>query len=284
MRSFADHANTPDFRLFRIGWRPALIATAVLIALSGSPGQNVAAAANPGVAIQEQEKAGAGQSGDNKDGAAKAAPRKTVLEWLFKSLGWRYTIAFLLLSFAFVALVVMNILSARRETVCPDQLVSAFEANLDQKQYQEAYELAKADESFLGNVLSTGLAKLTSGYAQALEGMQEVGTEESMKLEHRLSYLALIGTISPLVGLLGTVDGMIVSFSEIAIAGGTPDPQVLAEGISMALVTTLIGLVIAIPAIAAYNILRNRIQRLTLEVGIISENLMGRFQNVSASK
>jgi biopolymer transport protein ExbB len=178
----------------------------------------------------------------------------------------------------------MNLLSARRDTVCPDSLVENFEAQLDQKNYQEAYEIARADDSFLGNVLSTGLAKLTAGYPQAIEGMQEVGEEESMKLDHRLSYLALIGTISPMVGLFGTVHGMIDSFSEIAIAGGSPDPELLADGISKALVTTLIGLAIAIPAIAAYNILRNRVQRLVLEVGIVSENLMSRFENVTASR
>lgn len=209
------------------------------------------------------------------------AERKPVLTWLFESLGAMYIIVFLVLSFTLVALFVMNLLSARRETVCPDHLIENFEANLDQKNYQEAYEMAKADESFLGNVLSTGLAKLTAGYPQAVEGMQEVGEEESMKLDHRLSYLALIGTISPMVGLFGTVHGMIKSFSTIALAGGSPDPQDLADGISKALVTTLIGLAIAIPAIAAYNILRNRVQRLVLEVGIISENLMSRFENVS---
>jgi len=92
--------------------------------------------------------------------------------------------------------------------------------------------------------------------------------------------LALIGTIAPMVGLFGTVDGMIRSFMVIAQATTAPKPAELAAGISTALVTTLIGLFLAIPAIAAYNILRNRVARLVLEVGIISEGLMGRFQNV----
>jgi biopolymer transport protein ExbB len=230
--------------------------------------------------VEEAAKPAAGSSADSDE----ARPRKTVLGWLVESLGALYIIIFLILSFSFVALFVMNLLSARRDTVCPDSLVENFEAQLDQKNYQEAYEIARADDSFLGNVLSTGLAKLTAGYPQAIEGMQEVGEEESMKLDHRLSYLALIGTISPMVGLFGTVHGMIDSFSEIAIAGGSPDPELLADGISKALVTTLIGLAIAIPAIAAYNILRNRVQRLVLEVGIVSENLMSRFENVTASR
>ena len=162
----------------------------------------------------------------------------------------------------------------------PSALVEGFDAHLVEKQYQEAYELAKADDSFLGRVLSAGLVKLSSGYEQAIEAMQEAGEEENMRLEHRLSYLALIGTISPMVGLFGTVWGMIDSFSVIAVSVASPKPADLAEGISKALFTTLVGLAIAIPAIAVYNILRNRIDRLVLEVGIVSEGLMGRFQSV----
>lgn len=223
------------------------------------------------------------QDGDGGDDSEEAED-VSYLQWLVEALGWVYLGVFLLLSFTLVALIVMNLLTARRDNVCPVHLVEGFEAHLNEKQYQEAYELAKADESFLGQVLSAGLAKLSSGYAQAIEAMQEVGEEESMKLEHRLSYLALIGTISPMVGLFGTVEGMIRSFRVIATEGGTPDPSKLAGGISAALFTTLCGLAVAIPAIMSYNLLRNRIHRLVLEVGILSEGLMARFENVGNKK
>ncbi len=110
--------------------------------------------------------------------------------------------------------------------------------------------------------------------------MQEVGEEETMKAEHRLSYIALIGSISPMVGLLGTVDGMVASFMVIASSDTTPKPSQLAEGISTALITTLVGLWLAIPAIMIYGILKNRLSRMILEVGIVSENLMSRFQTL----
>ncbi|MCH2131326.1 MAG: MotA/TolQ/ExbB proton channel family protein [Pirellulaceae bacterium] len=202
------------------------------------------------------------------------------LSWAVKALGIGFGVIFLALSFTLVALFVMNLLTARRENVVPLQLVEGFEAHLNEKQYQEAFDLAKSDESFLGQVLAAGLAKLSSGYQQAIEAMQEVSEEESMKLDHRLSYMALIGTISPMIGLFGTVYGMIKSFSTIAESVTQPKPSELAEGISTALFTTLVGLAIAIPAIAAYNILRNRVSRLVLEVGIISEGLMSRFEKV----
>ena len=220
-----------------------------------------------------------GETGGQTTEEAAKPKSKSRLRWMWDALGLSYSLVFLGLSFTLVALFVMNLLTARRENVVPVALVEGFESHLNEKRYQEAYELAKNDESFLGQVLSAGLAKLSAGYDQAIEAMQEVGEEENMKLEHRLSYMALIGTISPMVGLLGTVQGMIGAFEGLA-SGGTPDPTVLATNISTALFTTLLGLFIAIPAIAAFSILRNRVARLVLEVGILSEGLMSRFSNV----
>ncbi len=222
-------------------------------------------------AVVEKDVAGAD---DKNDGG-----EISYLAWATRSLGWFYGLVFLGLSFTLVALFVMNLLTARRENVIPATLIADFEQHLEAKQMQEAYDLARNDESFLGHVLSAGLGKVSAGYSQAIEAMQEVGEEENMRLEHRLSYLALIGTLSPMIGLLGTVDGMISSFKLIAnTATGAPDPQQLAQGISTALFTTFIGLLLAIPALAAYNLLRNRVSRLVLEIGIVSEGLMSRFQ------
>ena len=234
--------------------------------------------ANPG----EGDGADDDDSSDDADGGTSDAPQ-TMGSWVYEALGPAYCIVFLSLSFTLVSLFVMNLLTARRENVCPDALVEDFEEFLNEKKYQDAYDLAKSDDSFLGQVLAAGLQGLQAGYPQALEQMQEVGEEENMKLEHRLSYLALIGTISPMVGLFGTVHGMIKSFQTIATAGGQPEPAALAGGISTALFTTLLGLAIAIPAIAAYNILKNRVSRLVLQVGILSERLMQRFEKVGGA-
>ncbi|MGE3240370.1 MAG: MotA/TolQ/ExbB proton channel family protein [Pirellulales bacterium] len=217
-------------------------------------------------------------------GDAPTPRRRSYLAWLYESLGLLYSVIFLGLSFSLVAVFVMNLLVARREQILPSGLIEGFERHLEAKQYQEAYELARNDDSFLGKVLSAGLSRLTYGYQPAVEAMQEVGEEESMRLEHLLSYLALIGTISPMFGLLGTVDGMVQAFDVIAQSTVSPKPNELAQGIATALVTTLVGLWLAIPAIAAFNILRNRVARLVLEVGTVSEGLMRRFQNVGPKK
>ena len=112
---------------------------------------------------------------------------------------------------------------------------------------------------------------------RALDAMQDVGRGENMKAEHRLGYLALIATVAPMVGLLGTVQGMISSFRAIAVCDNTPSPSELAEGISTALFTTFVGLLVAIPALTTYNMLRNRLAQLVLEVDVLSEELMRRF-------
>ncbi|MCM2370571.1 MotA/TolQ/ExbB proton channel family protein [Rhodopirellula sp. ICT_H3.1] len=222
-----------------------------------------------------------GDAGDDAGDAGGAKPNQSLLGWFIKSLGIPYLIVFMALSVTLVSLFVMNMLAARRDTLCPLDLIEEFGQRLDENDNQGAYDLAKSDESVLGQVLAAGLSKISRGYPKALEGMQEVGEEESMKLEHRLSYMALIGNLSPMIGLFGTVQGMIASFDVIANGGSTPKPSDLAAGISTALFTTLVGLFIAIPAIAAYNILRNRVARLLLEVGVESENLMSRFEDSS---
>ena len=231
-------------------------------------------------AIEADEEAAADASQGATPDTVGTPPSDNWLKWLYRGLGPGYSVVFLSISFTLVALLVMNLLAARRENICPVQLIEGFENHLNEKRYQEAYDLAKNDDSFLGQVLSAGLAKLSTGYAQSIEAMQEVGEEENMKLEHRLSYVALIGTISPMIGLLGTVQGMVQSFETIATSTTTPKPSELARGITLALVTTLVGLWIAIPAIAAYNILKNQVARHVLEVGIVSEGLMSRFENL----
>ena len=211
------------------------------------------------------------------NGAASGAPAKeSYLAWMIRASG-AFGLLLLILSFIMVALIMMNVLQVRRDNFLPADFIEAFEQKLNAKDYQGAYELAKNDESFVGRVLAAGLGRLNRGYEEAIEGMQEVGEDENMHLEHRLSYLALIGTVAPMLGLMGTVQGMIASFQVIAQSTSSPKPAELADGISTALFTTLEGLAVAIPAMIAYSLLRNRVARYVLEVGMVSEGLMARF-------
>jgi biopolymer transport protein ExbB len=277
----------------RAGRFPKLLVllAASLTAIAWAPAPTAFAQDAPAEEAVEEAPADPAPSTPVDDGSLKdaegpaAAPQVNYLSWVIDAMGWHYTIAFLSISFALVALFVMNLLAARRENVVPPTLVEGFEQHLNAKQYQEAYDLAKADDSFLGHVLSAGLSRVSGGYDEAVEAMQEVGEEENLRMEQRLGYLALIGTISPMIGLLGTVEGMVESFMVIAnTATGAPDPQELAKGISKALFTTLVGLYLAIPALTAYHVIRNRVSRLVLEVGVVSEGMMRRFRKTGDKK
>jgi biopolymer transport protein ExbB len=267
-----------------------LLAVGVFAALFALPMMGVFP--QPRVAAQEEAapEAPAAAAPAAPAPAAPAAPaetpaaQKSYLRWTYEALGFRYTVAFLMLSFAFFTLLIMNILQIRRANICPLQLVEAFEAQVNEKQMQAAYELAKNDPSILGKCLAAGVEKIQGGFDAGMKAMTEVGEDENMRMEHRLGYMALIGTIAPMVGLLGTVDGMVASFSVIASSATTPKPSELATGISMALVTTLAGLVIAIPALMVFNLQKNYAMRLMFETGLNGENLLQEFSKLLPGK
>ena len=189
-----------------------------------------------------------------------------LLVYYVKALGVTFVIVFVALSFALVALLVMCFLQLRRTVLMPPELIEGFEIHLDKKEFQQAYELAKADDSYLGRVLSVGLVKLQVGRQQAFDAMRETQAEEAMQLEHKISYVSLIGALAPMFGLLGTVSGMVSAFTVIAQSATQPKHHELASGISQALVTTLIGLWIAIPAVACFSLFRNWLEQLNSDV------------------
>ncbi|HSG72570.1 MAG TPA: MotA/TolQ/ExbB proton channel family protein [Planctomycetaceae bacterium] len=213
----------------------------------------------------------------------KTDTKESFLSWMIRASGW-YGLVLLILSFIMVAVIMMNVLQVRRDVLMPPDFIELFEEKINAKDYQAAYEVSRADDSFIARVLTNGLSKLNRGYEEAIEGMQEIGEEENMTLEHRISYLALIGAIAPMIGLMGTVAGMIESFQTIATSTTSPKPADLAEGISKALFTTLEGLVVAIPAMIGYSLLRNQVAKLVLEVGIVSEGLMSKLPMAAGGK
>jgi biopolymer transport protein ExbB len=204
-------------------------------------------------------------SGRGGNDVMPSAP-DNLLVYYIKALGVTFVIVFVALSFALVALLVMCFLQLRRTVLMPPELIEGFEIHLDKKEFQQAYELAKADDSYLGRVLSVGLVKLQVGRQQAFDAMRETQAEEAMQLEHKISYVSLIGALAPMFGLLGTVSGMVSAFTVIAQSATQPKHHELASGISQALVTTLIGLWIAIPAVACFSLFRNWLEQLNSDV------------------
>ncbi len=188
----------------------------------------------------------------------------------------------LLIGLVMVFLIFIDMLELRRENYLPDPFLEHFERLLNEKNYQAAYEAARTNDSFIGRVLAGGMARINGGYDDVLQGMQEAGDEEALAMEHSIGYLGLIGSVAPMIGLLGTVYGMALAYHQVASAASlTIRPYELGDGIAMALFTTLQGLAVAIPAVISHSLFRNRLAKFVMESGHVGEQLLRRFQGMN---
>jgi biopolymer transport protein ExbB len=207
---------------------------------------------------------------------AKIDQAEPILQSMWHASGW-IGLLIAAMSFYLIAVVLWMAFQYRKSVAVPDNLVRDVSELLSQRRFGEAYQRLSADPSFLARVLATGVRKLPWGYTSAVRAMELANDDATMEMEHRTTYLATVGTLGPMIGLVGTVYGMILSFRVIATAGGSPQASDLARGISMALWATLEGIAISIPAIYFYAFFRNRISRLSLEVAIAAESLLEQF-------
>ena len=207
---------------------------------------------------------------------ADAGNEISYLYWYITACGLEFGLLFVFISIVFVTLTIMNWLAISRNAIVPPEMIEQFQEKMASKEYQEAYEIAKNSDSVLGRILSVSLVKMSDNVAAAEQAMNDAAEEEVMTLEHRLSYLGTIASVSPMVGLLGTVWGMVKAFSVIAQSGVQAGK--LADGIALALVTTQIGLLIAIPALVLFEIFKNRLARFILECSTQTENVLRQFK------
>ncbi len=176
-------------------------------------------------------------------------------------------------SIGLIAIVVLLAMDLRMSAAIPAGFVDEFTDTVNKRKFKEAYDMARADPSYLGRVLTAGMSRLQYGIEDAREA--SLNTLEAVKSdkEQKNNYTAVIATLGPLLGLVGTVFGMIEAFMELS-TGSNPNPAKLADGISHALAVTLVGVGIAVPAIMANTYFRNRITQIMLEVGSVSDDLL----------
>ncbi len=196
--------------------------------------------------------------------------------WMIRASGW-IGLIIVLMSFYLIALIVWMAQRYRTTVAVPPELLSEVQNLLEKAKYNDAYHKLLDDPSFLARVLAAGVRKLPSGLSHAQRAMELANEDMTMEMEHRTTYLATVGTLGPMIGLVGTVYGMIMSFRVIAVSGASAQPSELAAGISTALFATLEGIGVSIPAIFFYAFFRNRIARLSLEVGMAAEPLLEQF-------
>ncbi|MEQ8765849.1 MAG: MotA/TolQ/ExbB proton channel family protein [Planctomycetota bacterium] len=218
-----------------------------------------------------------------QEGGAKApAGGSTTLGDIFKNagiIGW----LIVLLSVVGMGLVIEHFITVRRDKLAPPELIDEVEALLEEKEYQEALELCESEPNYFTNVVAAGLPKISASFEAMEKSIEEAGEEEAVRLHQKISWLSLIANVAPMMGLLGTVAGMIEAFNVIAAQQGQASPADLAGGISGALITTMFGLIVAIPITAFFFFFRNRVVKTVIEVGAIVEDLFERFRPRSES-
>jgi biopolymer transport protein ExbB len=208
---------------------------------------------------------------DNKD---QGPGFKEKMEHIFKSIGWFMGFVFVCLSISLIALIVLLAMDVRMSDSVPPAFVEEFTETVNKRRFKEAYELAKNDSSFLARVLSAGMARLQYGIEDARE--TAMNTVESIKAskEQFTTYLATIGTLGPLLGLVGTVYSMVGAFQEMSDPNKQVDAHRMANILSHGLVVTMVGIGIAVPAIFSHAFFRNRITRITMEVANVADDLL----------
>ncbi|MBI9015945.1 MAG: MotA/TolQ/ExbB proton channel family protein [Phycisphaerae bacterium] len=178
------------------------------------------------------------------------------------------------LSLVTVSIIVQMFISITRSKLIPSKTVAGIRDMLANNQLGTAANAMDNDNSMLARVLKTGIDESCNGRAAMDTAMIEMLEQDSTSLMRKIEWLNMIGNVAPMVGLFGTVWGMIDAFNGIVQAGGQPDVPDLAKGISTALVTTWWGMAVAIPALASYGILRNKIDNLAAETAVTAEQLL----------
>jgi biopolymer transport protein ExbB len=189
----------------------------------------------------------------------------------------------LLVSVVALGLTIDNAVNIRRLKLCPPELVEEVEALFEAGDYQEAVDLCEAEPNMFTNIVAAGLSKVNHDFAVMEKALEESSGEETTKLLTRVGWLSFICSTATLLGLLGTIQGMIVAFKTIAATKGQADPSQLSAGISAALITTLYGLGVAIPFSFAFAVFRNKVLKLSMEIGTVIEELFERFRSKAAA-
>ncbi len=203
---------------------------------------------------------------------AKAAEEGMTM-WQIIVAGGEVMIVLALMSMAALGLVIYYFLTIKQEALVPQDFLEKTLPLVENGKYDEAKEECSANDNLISKVLVAGLLREGKDKVIIKEAMQDEGRRSTDDLWQKLSYLADVAAIAPMVGLLGTVLGMIQAFNVIAFQTGAVKPILLASGISKAMVTTATGLIVAIPCMIFYSFFKGRVQDCNARLENISTEL-----------
>ncbi len=224
-----------------------------------------------------QEEAAKGEA------AAAPAQTKSYFWWFIESSGLIGAVI-LLLSIYFVSTVCRMFIELRPIVAAPPEVIDEVEDMLQKRQFKEIYGVVKDDPSYYSRVLATGIAELPNGLSEARDAMERVAESLTVEMEKKISMLAVLGTLGPMIGLLGTLKGMIASFSVIALSDTQLKASEVAGGISEALLLTFEGVALSVPAIYFFAIFRNRVSSISVMTTLQADEFLRHFAHAARSK
>jgi biopolymer transport protein ExbB len=177
------------------------------------------------------------------------------------------------LSVTGLTLIIQGFMQNRASVMMPEETTNQIREMIAQRKFKELIDFTETDGSFISRALNPALKRAPS-FANMKEAMETAIGEQTAEQFRKIEYLNIIGNLGPLLGLLGTVLGMIQAFSEMEAAAGNASPSQLAGGISTALTHTFLGLMLAVPCLAAFGVLRTIVDRLTVRGAMTAEELL----------
>lgn len=210
-----------------------------------------------------------------------AVTQRTMFE-LFKSTGL-VGILLVITSMVGTALLIQYLVNLNRIKIGNPALLAEVDVLLSENDLDGAFALAQADQSYAAKVMAAAIGRSVGGYEDAMRGLEEAAALQSFKLTAKVSYLSLVGNIGPLLGLLGTVTGMISSFQVIETLT-SPKPADLAKGVYESLVNTTMGLFISIVFLTAYFFMKNKVSDIALETNTSIGEILARYLSPEAQR
>jgi biopolymer transport protein ExbB len=186
------------------------------------------------------------------------------------------------LSIVALGLIINYFFTIQVGRLIPKELLRKIYALINENNFQDAITLCESIGGFIPTVVAEGLKRRGRDHEALLQAMEVTGRREADYLRQKIRYLYDVATLSPLLGLLGTVLGMIQAFNVVALDPAVVKPILLAQAVSKALVTTAAGLIIAIPAMAFYFYFRGRVQWIIGMMEDISEEFADRITEVQS--
>ena len=184
-----------------------------------------------------------------------------------------FTVLLILGSLVGTTLVLVCIMEIRESRILPAASIRRARELASANRIEDLHDFVRTDTSYLANAIRPALVHVGGDRAALREAAELAASEESARWFRKIEILNVIGNLGPLIGLAGTVWGMILAFGEFAI-NANPQPRDLAPAISLALVTTLQGLVVAVPALAAFAWFRSRVDEFVAEASLLAEHVL----------